>query len=408
MFHPERTLIKDVRLFKLAILLASAMGVMTDAVVTPALPAVKAHFGHIDNMDMLVRLFLTMPALFVAIGSPIAGFIVDRFGRKPYLLISAVLIGVGGCVGLLTESFTVLLISRAVVGFAIAGTATSLGALVSDYFDGEERANLFGLQAAFIGIGGTTFLTFGGMLADISWNAPFWLYLYPFILLPFLMMVIVEPPRPSIHLPLGETPSVRPMFPLQLMTFVYGLCFTGQLMGYNVSAQVPFYLESLSSLSMGQIGMALSANAIAFSIGSLSAGWYYKRFSPLMVIAIAFPILSAAAFAIAAATSWHLVAVGLVLNGYGFGMWMPNMSAWLANNAHETVRGRILGGLTTSVLLGQFVAPLLSQPFVTMAGVPTLFAISSVIWMGLGVAVYIYRANLMRWTSRHALIPAAA
>jgi len=404
MFRLERMMLSNVRLLKAAILLASALGVMTDAVVTPALPAVKAQFHEMENIDLWVRLFLTVPALFVAIGSPIAGFIVDRFGRKHYLLASALLIGLSGCMGLFVNSFEVLLLSRAAVGFGIAGTATALAALVSDYFEGEERAQLFGLQAASVGVGATAFLTIGGMLADVRWNAPFLLYLYPIMLVPLLFHSIPSSMRPnnSIEIEGEEANVARPVlgFPIRLMMFVYGLCFVGQLMGYNISAQVPFYLDNTLNLSMGQIGFLMSVNAVAFAIGSISASWYYRRFSPLMVIAIAFPILSTGFFTIATASAWYGVAVGLALNGYGFGVWMPNMNAWLANEAAENQRGRVLGGLTTAVLLGQFVAPILSQPIVASVGVSTLFAVGSLLWLVPGVTCFIYRADLMRWMSR--------
>jgi MFS family permease len=66
---------------KLTLLLASSLTVMSGATVSPSLPAMKQHFeSAIADPDLrttLVKLVITLPALFIVIGSPIAGLIVD-------------------------------------------------------------------------------------------------------------------------------------------------------------------------------------------------------------------------------------------------------------------------------------------------------------------------------------------
>lgn len=141
-------------LTKITLLLVSTLTVMSGATISPSLPAMQAHFSDVPNADFWVRLVLTVPALFIVIGSPIAGQIVDKIGRKPLLLGSAILYGFAGSSGFLLNSLFAILIGRALLGLAVAGVMVSATTLIADYYQGDARASFMGLQAAFMGFGG--------------------------------------------------------------------------------------------------------------------------------------------------------------------------------------------------------------------------------------------------------------
>jgi MFS family permease len=161
---------------KLTLLLASSLTVMSGATVSPSLPAMKQQFesaiADADLRTTLVKLVITLPALFVVIGSPSAGLIVDspgerlrqRFGRKPLLLLTAILYGFAGSSGLYLESLPAILVGRAFLGLAVSGVMVSATTLIADYYIGPARAAFMGLQAGFMGLGGTYALTGGGLV----------------------------------------------------------------------------------------------------------------------------------------------------------------------------------------------------------------------------------------------------
>jgi MFS family permease len=184
---------------KLTLLLASSLTVMSGATVSPSLPAMKQQFeSAISDPDLrttLVKLVITLPALFIVIGSPIAGLIVDRFGRKPLLLITAILYGFAGSSGLYLESLPTILVGRAVLGLAVAGVMVSATTLIADYYSGSARAAFMGLQAGFMGLGGVVFLTIGGALAQQNWHYPFGIYLFAWLIVPLIVLFILEPTR---------------------------------------------------------------------------------------------------------------------------------------------------------------------------------------------------------------------
>ncbi|MCK5313540.1 MAG: MFS transporter, partial [Anaerolineales bacterium] len=156
----------------LTILLGSTTTIMAATIISPALPGMAEAFADIPNADFLVRLTLTMPALFIAFGALIVGYLLDRWGRKPVLIISLILYGLAGTAGFFLDSLSTSLVSRAMLGLAVAGIMSGFVTLILDYFKGSELNRFLGLQGAFIGLGGMVFLLFAGFLAEIGWQYP--------------------------------------------------------------------------------------------------------------------------------------------------------------------------------------------------------------------------------------------
>ena len=70
---------------KLTLLLVSSLTVMSIITISPALPQMVVAFNEVENVALLVKLVLTIPALMIAIFSPITGRLIDRYGRLKIL-----------------------------------------------------------------------------------------------------------------------------------------------------------------------------------------------------------------------------------------------------------------------------------------------------------------------------------
>ncbi len=139
---------------KITLLAASVMTILGGAFLSPALPTIRTQFGDLANVDFLTRFIITLPALFIAANAPVAGYIVDRFGRMRVLAFSLILAGLAGGSGYIAPTLTTLLIGRALLGIAVAGIMTSTTTLIADYYSGLERAKFLGLQMGLLGISG--------------------------------------------------------------------------------------------------------------------------------------------------------------------------------------------------------------------------------------------------------------
>lgn len=168
---------KNRKLIEITLLLSSMFTMMAGAIIAPALPQIERIFQDTDNIALLTRLILSMPAIFTAIFAPIFGFLADKLGRRNLLLLSLLLYAIGGFSGFLLNDIYLILVGRALLGIAVAGIMTISSTLIGDYFTGSERNKFIGLQGAFMGFGGVVFVSIAGILADISWNLPFLIYL---------------------------------------------------------------------------------------------------------------------------------------------------------------------------------------------------------------------------------------
>ncbi len=141
-------------LVKATLLLSSSLTVMAGATIAPSLPAMRDYFAATPNADYWVRLVLTVPALFIAIGAPFVGTLIDRFGRKPLLAFAVLLYGIAGTSGAVLNDIGMILVGRVLLGLSVAGIMTTATALIADYYIGAARAQFLGFQAGFMGLGG--------------------------------------------------------------------------------------------------------------------------------------------------------------------------------------------------------------------------------------------------------------
>ena len=120
----------------------ATLTVMSTMAIAPSLPPMARAFAGTPHAELLAKLTLTIPAIVIAICAPLAGWVIDRYGRLPMLYTSMVLYGAAGAAGYFLESLYGILASRILLGFAIAGAMTTTQTLAGDYFHGEARSLL--------------------------------------------------------------------------------------------------------------------------------------------------------------------------------------------------------------------------------------------------------------------------
>ena len=102
---------------KITLMAVSTLTVKAGATIAPSLPAMREHFAGVANADYWVRLVLTVPALFIALGAPFVGLIIDRLGRKPLLSLVVFVYGLAGSSGFLLNSLGLILLGAGAAGF---------------------------------------------------------------------------------------------------------------------------------------------------------------------------------------------------------------------------------------------------------------------------------------------------
>lgn len=369
------------------LLFVSSLTVMAGATIAPSLPAMQEQFSETQNAELLVRLVLTIPALFILTCGPIAGVLIDRIGRKPVLLSSVILYGLAGGSGLVLSNLYAILAGRALLGVAVAGIMTTATALISDYYSGQDRSKVLGSQAGFMGFGGVVFLSFGGLLAGIDWRGPFVVYLFALVLAPLVLLVLYEPDRAGSSTQPETASGNQQQVPWGMLSLVYALGFIGMLVFYTVPTQLPFYLGNLTGAGPTVTGLAIALSTLVGGIVSLYFSKVNARLGYVSIAVITFAFLGFGFGAIGLAGGYPLLLFGLALGGVGTGLLMPVVNTWISSGTPEAIKGRALGGVTTAIYLGQFLSPVVSQPVGGTLGFGTLYVLAG--GLALTVAVFV-------------------
>jgi MFS family permease len=333
------------------LLLASSVTIMAGAVVAPALPAMREHFASLPNANVLVLLVMTLPGLVIAVAAPFMGLVADRFGRAKVLVFGLALFVASGASGYVLESLPAILVSRALVGVAVACVMTAATALLVDLTEGMARNVVIGQQIAATGLGGLIFPLLAGVLAQYDWRAAFLAYLLPAILIPMAWSSVRDVIKPA------QAPSSSlAEFPMARGLVTYALAVLGMIALYAVPLQIPYVLEGIGTSSPVMSGLEIGIASFSAALCSLLFGKLRAWFSPTSLVAISFAAIAVGYVIVSQSSDIATITVGLVVAGAGFGINLPNLTSWLQESMPFGLRGRAAGGLTSAVALGQFVS----------------------------------------------------
>ena len=357
---------------KLTLLLVSSLTIMSVITISPALPQMAMVFSDVENAEFLVKLVLTLPALMIAVFSPITGRLIDRHGRLKILWLSLVLYAISGAAGYFLNNLYHILISRAVLGISVGMSMPIVITLIADYFEGMERQKFVGLQIAFMSMGGILFIGLGGILADVSWRHPFLIYLFSLLVLPLSIVFLHEPAivqqrnQPNTNV---KAPGI--IWMLFINTMIMWIVF------FLVPVQIPFHLKAIGVEKSSLIGAAI-AMATAFSaVSSFSYSRIKAHFSFLSIFSIGYLLMAAGFVCISISNTYVLVVIAMMLSGLGIGMMIPNTNMWVMKIAPPEIRGKEIGKLTTFWFSGQFLSPIIIFPVLNILSLSSTFMLAS-------------------------------
>jgi len=361
---------------KITLLFTSSLTIMAGATIAPSLPQIQQVFADNPQSEILTKLILTMPALFIAIFSPAAGLLIDRFGRLNLLLGSLILYGLAGTSGYFMNDLYSILIGRAILGIGVAGVMTTTITLIADYYQGIERNAIMGIQSASVALGGVFSIILGGLLADISWRAPFLIYTIPFIVVLPVFIYLFEPDLKKFSHS-GQS-IIKEHYPKMLVVTIYATVLIGMMLFFLIPVQIPFYLKEQTGASNTFIGIAIASSTLSAAIISFNYKRIKTRWSFSAIYSFSFFFLGLGFLIIYFVSAYLFLLIGLLVAGIGMGTLIPNSNLWIVTLSPDSMRGRIVGGLTTSVFIGQFISPFLIQPVVLITSTSGIFAFAGI------------------------------
>lgn len=376
---------------KLIVILCSSMlTIMGAAAVAPALPEMLEYFADVPNASLLVSMVVTLPALGIIISSPFIGILADRYSRKKMLMISLAIFAIVGATGAFLNTLYVILAFRALLGIGIAGMTICATSLLADNYSGAELKKKIGLQSASMGFGAVVLEVTGGALADISWHAPYYIYLIALIIIPAAMLSISESKnRNAKNNQRGHKSAGNLMKPkqvsLRIIALIYIATFTLMVLFFSVPTKLPFVLSEKGISSALMIGMLISIPGFFATIGGLGNMRISRYLSEMKTNLLFFIMLGTGIFILSIAPDLTTLITGLIITGIGFGVINATNLSWLGRIAPQNSRGKIFSGFTTVLFLGQLVSPIVIQPILKTGTLYDAYAFLGVAGIILGL-----------------------
>ena len=269
------------------------------------------------------------------------------------------LFGIGG-------ALWVLFLSRLLDGFG-AGSASTAGAYVADVTPPQDRAKNYGFLGMAFGLGFILGPTLGGLLSQISLNAPVYAAgilsltsaIIGFFILPESLPKEKRETRPLRFADLNPFSSIFEMLRrptvggLLLAQCLFFFVFNGN------NNMLPVFMIEKFTAQPWQVAMLFATGGIVMAImqGAL-VGPLVKRFSEKPLAANSLVLQALAAIGVVAVPSlWMLYPVAL-LNSVGTGLVWPTLGALLANSVSSEEQGKMSGVSTALGSLMSIFGPL--------------------------------------------------
>jgi MFS family permease len=388
------------------LLLPVTLAVMGIAVLVPVVPQLMGHFQNVPNSQYLIQGgVLTMPALCITLFSPLAGWLADRFGRRPILIASMVAYSALGIAPILLDNLWAIVASRVGVGVCEAVVMTVSTTLISDYFKGHAREQWLAWQTAVASLSSLALIAIGGLLGSLyGWRGPFGVYLFSVLLALGIWRFTWEPPvEPTTPLP--ESSHV---FPWARMLGICAITLFASVMFYTIQTQSSLALSSLGVPDPARLGMFTMLASLGVPLGT----FVFRALARLpigVLLSVEFTLIGVGFALMGRATSPQHFVLAAGLNQLGCGMILPTLLTWATRGLAFEIRGRGNGLWQATFAVGQF----LSGMTVTFLGehvgglLPAFMALGLANFAVATLAAAQASRSLMRRNSRNDFSPSS-
>ncbi len=239
-----------------------------------------------DLNTSIEKIQLSLSSFFVGIaaGQLFYGPLLDRFGRKPPLVVGLLIYLASSLACAFATSADSLIVLRFLQALGSCGGMVAARAMVRDYFPASETAKVFSLLMLVIGVSPILAPTLGGyFIAHLGWHSIF-IFLSVFVILVLLGVIFFLKGSKTANKEL----SLHPKFivnnyreVLRLPQF-YIYALSGGFASSGLYAYIsgsPFVMMNLFGLNEKQYGWAFAGLAMSLITGSQLNNILLKKFS---------------------------------------------------------------------------------------------------------------------------------
>lgn len=372
---------------------------------TVLIPVLPLYAERLGASGLEVALILTVYALAQLLFLPVWGWVSDRVGRRPVILVS--LFGTVCSFVVLSFADTLFMIyaARALAGFFAASIGTAQ-AVVTDVTPPSERAGGMGIIGAAFGAGMVFGPALGGFMATIDERAPFYAVAALAAVNFFVAWWRLPESRPvGLRMPgMAEFGRTLIPTPVRLVMAVHDRRIALFLYFFFHLFTAFAVLEALFTLYAGKRfdKQAIDVGYLFMSIGVvlfITQGLLLRRLvfhvgeNRLISIGLLTMGIGLAAIAWAPSFAWCYVVGGLI--AFGNGITFPAFTSLYSKACEAENAGELLGQSQAMATTGRIVGPMLGGIIMDRWSLGTPFLISGAMMLGALLMFQLFRGVLL-------------
>lgn len=247
---------------------------------------------------------ITLTLMFRPLGALVFGWLAERFGRRPVLMVDILLFSFFELASAFAPSLTVLLILRALFGFAMGGEWGIGSSLVMESIPQESRGLISGILQEGYSLGYLLASLAYGLFFDwIGWRGLFALGVLPALLVLYIRLSVKESPVWEKNRKPASRPNLFLAFKAHWKIFLYVIVLMTafNFLSHGTQDLYPTFLQKEHKLSTHKVSAILIVANIGAILGGVLFGIYSqsvgRRRAIITATLLALPIIPLWAFA---------------------------------------------------------------------------------------------------------------
>jgi len=316
--------------------------------VSPVLSQIQEQYADVNVS--LIQMLVTAPALLSMIVALVSGRLVAKISKKKMLVVAGLIAGVTGFLPYLANSFALLFISRTLYGVALGLACTLNTAVVAEFFEGDERVSVMGIQAASIGAGMMIITTSVGRLGLLGYQ-----YSYVINIIGFISMLAIAFFLPDTTLEKSlETEEIKIN---KKVIFISFLGMIEVLFLITFTTNIAMHISGDLTGDAGVSGILIGVFSIAQIVMGLILGMLIKvtKNYTLPVAMLSFSI--GGMLLVLYPSNYLILMIASVFCGFSQGMFVPQAMVEVSGAVKPVATAMAAACFTCALNLGQLVSP---------------------------------------------------
>jgi MFS family permease len=341
----------------------------------PELPSYLSNLGGAEYKGLIIALF----TLTAGLSRPFSGKLTDTIGRKPVLIIGAIVCVVAGLFYPILTSVSGFLFLRLVHGFSTGFSPTAISAYVSDIISKNKLGEAMGIQ----GLCFSTGLALGPALGSyIKLYTDYDVLFYSSSIMALISILLVIRVKETLlnkqqfklqTLRISRSDIIaKEALPAAFITFIAYLGFG------VVLTLIPDWSDHLGIINKGTFFIAFT---IASVFVRIIAGKISDKYGREIVIKIGLMLLITALFLLGFLDTKNGMLVSAVIYGLAMGILSPTINAWTIDLSNPLAKGKSIATMYIALEAGIGLGALFSGWYYrnNLENIPNTFYTCSII-----------------------------